>query len=257
MVAFVRLGQWQLDVARSAGATAAIEKAAAAPAVPLGSVLRSHQPFPPDLSSRRVTVAGTYAEGQVLVADRRLSGRDGWWVVTPLRVEGGGTVGVLRGFVADPGTAPAAPAGRVDVAGTLAPSESPVPSSGLPEGRLASVDLSVLVQRWPGELYNAFVFATAEAGPGVPADLGLVRVPPPPPVPEGLTWRNLAYALQWWLFAAFAGWMWVRMVRDEAAAETAAGAGADTGPGTGGDEPARLGENGRREPPRSAEPLRP
>jgi surfeit locus 1 family protein len=38
---------------------------------------------------------------------------------------------------------------------------------------------------------------------------------PPPDLPSGLTLRNAAYALQWWVFALFALWMWVKMVRDD------------------------------------------
>jgi hypothetical protein len=30
-----------------------------------------------------------------------------------------------------------------------------------------------------------------------------------------LDWRNLAYAVQWWLFAAFGVFMWWRVVRDD------------------------------------------
>ena len=38
----------------------------------------------------------------------------------------------------------------------------------------------------------------------------------PTPVGEtGVQWRNAAYAVQWWVFALFALWMWGRMVRDE------------------------------------------
>ena len=43
-----------------------------------------------------------------------------------------------------------------------------------------------------------------------------------------MRWRNAAYAVQWWVFAAFALWMWGRMVRDEtrrARAEAAPGHG--------------------------------
>lgn len=239
VTAFVRLGQWQLDVARSQGERAALDRSAREPAVPLAEVLTPHTPFPSEASSRRITVAGAYASGQVLVVDRRLVGARGAWVVAPLAVDGGGTIGILRGFVPDGASAPPPPTGRVEIAGALAPGESPNPVAGLPAGHLGSVDLSVLVQRWPGELYNAFVFATTEAGPGVPAALGLDRVPPPPPTPEGLTWRNLAYALQWWVFAAFAIFMWVKMVRDEAASEAAQRAGASTA--------AEVGDNGVRD----------
>ena len=38
----------------------------------------------------------------------------------------------------------------------------------------------------------------------------------PTPIGEtDLQWRNAAYAVQWWIFALFALWMWGRMVRDE------------------------------------------
>jgi len=77
-------------------------------------------------------------------------------------------------------------------------------------------DLSLLVNRWPGSLYNAFVFATAEQ-PDVTsvAAPAVQRVPPPALVSGGLSWRNAAYALQWWVFALFAAFMWWRMVRDD------------------------------------------
>ena len=73
----------------------------------------------------------------------------------------------------------------------------------------------------------------------------MVRVPPPPPVPKGLTWRNAAYALQWWVFAAFAVFMYLRMLRDETLAERARR--------TGEQEPEPLGDNGPRESPRTAD----
>ncbi|HZY01629.1 MAG TPA: hypothetical protein VFE92_19400, partial [Dermatophilaceae bacterium] len=41
------------------------------------------------------------------------------------------------------------------------------------------------------------------------------RVPPPAQVGGGISWRNAAYALQWWVFALFAAYMWWRMVRDD------------------------------------------
>ena len=86
----------------------------------------------------------------------------------------------------------------------------------LPDGQIAVLDLSFLVNRWPGALYNAFVFATAEQ-PDVTSVVSpaVQRVPPPAQVGGGLAWRNAAYALQWWIFALFAGYMWWRMVRDD------------------------------------------
>jgi cytochrome oxidase assembly protein ShyY1 len=185
----------------------------------LTSVVQPQASFPADGSGRRVTATGRYdAAGQVLVTPRLLAGRRGYWVLTPLVVEPtGARLAVVRGFVTDPAEATAPAAGRVRVTGSLAPGESP-PEAGtaLPEGHLGSVHLADLVNRWGGTIYNAFVFATAEqpdvtaaAGPGI------VRVPPPAPVGAGLSLRNAAYALQWWVFALFALYMWWRMVRDE------------------------------------------
>ncbi len=230
LVAFTFLGLWQLSVARDDAQREALEQAPLQAPVVLSTVLTPHAPFPGDASGRPVRMTGSYdAAGQVLVTDRRLDGVPGYWVLTPLVVDATGVAGaariaVLRGFVTSAsGTGPPpSPVGRVTVTGTLAPGESPASSAdSLPAGQLGSVDLARLVNLWPGDLYNAFVFATAESPD---ASAGLQRVPPPP-IPTGLTWRNAAYALQWWVFGLFAAYMWWRMVRedhrrDQAAATT-------------------------------------
>ena len=91
------------------------------------------------------------------------------------------------------------------------PGESPT-RDPVPDGQIGSVDLSVLVNTWPGDLYNAFLFLESE-DPGTGEQLTKV----PTPLGEtGVRWRNAAYAVQWWVFAAFALWLWVRMVREEA-----------------------------------------
>ena len=63
----------------------------------------------------------------------------------------------------------------------------------------------------------------ASAGqPVAPGAVALTAVPPAP-VDEGggLGLRNAAYALQWWLFGAFALLLWWRMVRQDAVDEAA------------------------------------
>ena len=219
MVSFTLLGLWQLNVARDKGRVEAVKAAPTRPVAALTSVVQPQASFPADGSGRRVTATGRYdAAGQVLVTPRLLEGRRGYWVVTPLVVDGtGARLAVVRGFVPDPALATAPGAGAVTVTGSLAPAESPADTgASLPEGQIGSVDLADLVNRWGGRIYNAFVFGTAEQ-PDVTASAGpgIVRVPPPPPVGAGLALRNAAYALQWWIFALFAFYMWWRMVRDE------------------------------------------
>jgi cytochrome oxidase assembly protein ShyY1 len=237
LVSFTWLGLWQLDVARDRGRAAAVEKAPAQPVVDLATVVRPHEQFPADGSGRRVRATGSYAaDGQLLVAPRRLDGRTGYWVVAPLVVDTGGTLAVVRGFTTDPAAVPPPPEGTFTLLGSLAPGESPAerpaPSGDAPAAFpvVGSIDLAVLVNQWDGDLYNAFVFAVEERGAG-DAQLDaapLERVPPPRIGEAGLSWRNAAYALQWWIFAVFAAYMWFRMVRDDAdrdrrEAEAAAG----------------------------------
>ena len=226
IVAFTQLGLWQLHVAQDKGLADTLRKAHEARPALLDTVVKPHQPFQNAQSGRAVTAIGRYApQDQLLVGPRRLAGRTGWWVVTPLDVtDTGARLAVVRGFLTDPSTVPPAPAGEVAVDGSLAPGESPAdPPTGLPAGSpsaLGAIDLSILVNRWSTPIYNAFVFAQSEktaTGAGVAAP-GVERVPPPA-VTGGLKWRNAAYALQWWIFAAFAAFMWFRMVRDDAERE--------------------------------------
>ena len=220
MVSFGMLGLWQLSVARDKGRA---EQARAAPTVPVAdvaAVLTPHAPFPAGGNGRRITATGRYdGSAQVLVTPRLLRGERGYWVVTPLVVRStGARIAVVRGFVTDPAKAGVPDlAAEVTVSGTLTPGESPAESAAsLPDGQLGALDLSVLVNRWPGGLYNAFVFASAEQ-PDVTSVVSpaVKRVPPPTVVGGGLLWRNAAYALQWWVFALFAAYMWWRMVRDD------------------------------------------
>jgi cytochrome oxidase assembly protein ShyY1 len=112
----------------------------------------------------------------------------------------------------------------VTVQGVLQPDEPPAQTSAPDDGRLASLDVADLVNRWGAPIYNGFVVLTSQRpdvqGGGPQPEL----VPPPQPVPHGIAWRNAAYAVQWWVFAGFVLVMWWKMVqqaaRDEAADTT-------------------------------------
>ena len=209
---FVWLGRWQLGVAESSAHREAVERARSQPPAEITTVLEPHRPFRGDLSSRPITATGRYAaDGQLLVPGRVLEGRPGFWVLTPFVVDrSGATLPSVRGFVTDAGDVPPPPEGTVTISGGLAPGESPSPTP-VPSGQIGSVDLSLLVNTWPGELYNAFVFVEGEQ----PAAAESPTRVPTPVADTGLQWRNAAYAVQWWIFALFALWMWGRMVRDE------------------------------------------
>jgi hypothetical protein len=99
----------------------------------------------------------------------------------------------------------------VTVLGTLGPGESPRTGRPLPDGQRHGIDLAQLVNEWPGDLYNVVLLASSESGHADPA---LARVPPPE-ADAPLNFKNLAYAIQWWVFGLFAIWMWWKMFRAE------------------------------------------
>ena len=242
VVAFIQLGRWQLGVAEDEALRESLEKARAQQPVAVETVLRPHIDFPNDLSTRPVSASGEFGADQVVVAGRRLDGRTGFWVVAPFRVSAtGATLPVLRGFVASPDDVPPVPGGTVTLTGGLAPPESPYAGPPPPPGQLGSIDTSVLVGRWPGELYNAFVFQQGETPAPTATALGAMQRVPTPTGETGIKWRNAAYALQWWVFALFALYLWWRTVRadteDEAAEEAAEEAGDN-----GGRDPVEPGE---------------
>lgn len=218
VASFTWLGMWQLDVARDKSHQEALERAVAMPVQDIGEVLPPHTPLTTALVGRRVSATGTYEAGhQVIVTPRLLDGQRGAWVMTPLNV-GGSYLPVVRGFISDPSQAQPPPSGEVTVVGALAPPESaPDEDAGLPPGQVSTIDVASLVNEWDAGTFSAFVYLESEtpaSGAAVPWTPTLV--PSPGFGQAGIEWRNLAYAAQWWLFAAFAVYMWFRMVREDA-----------------------------------------
>nr|WP_281496785.1 SURF1 family protein [Ornithinimicrobium sp. F0845] len=229
-VAFVWLGLWQLAVAQNSAFEELQAERDALVEKPLDEVMAPHSAFPEDGAGHPVRVEGEYdGARQFLVPDRVLDGQDGFWVVTPLVVESGAVVPVLRGFVTDQSAVDIPPVQPVTVRGELAPGESPYfGEEALPSGQHGTIDLSLLANLWPESLYNGFIFATAEQ-PSLTAD-SLATVPPPQLTAGDVDWRNLGYALQWWVFAAFAVFMYLKLLHDAAR-------GRETGGGRSGSAP--------------------
>lgn len=238
------LGAWQLDRAYERGARseqAQLDQRLAQEAADgprgLGTVLVPQTTFLGRMIGELVDVEGTYEAGsQVLVPGRALDGRTGYLVVTPLRVTDDGTggaswadlsgppvVAVVRGWVAQPSDAAASPppGGPVRVVGYLQASEATDPgNTPLPDGQVDSVSSAQLANRWGGPIYGGYVVLTTSE-PAQAAGLALL----PRPVAEGsgsVNLQSLSYAFQWWLFAAFAVFVWWRVVRDQRDSENAA-----------------------------------
>ena len=219
------LGLWQFHrygEHKSAGGAGG-EKVSTAAAVPIGDLVPAGDRVEDDDRGRSVVVTGTYdAAHQMLVPGRRLDGRTGSYVVTPLAVPGARAVVVNRGWV-EGVDAPAPPAGAVTVTGRLEWSEAEHTSDAeraadLGPGQISMISTPELVNVVPYALVDGFVALTAQ-DPAADA----AALVPMPPVKEaegggisGRAWQNLGYTAQWFVFAAAAVFLWWRVIRREA-----------------------------------------
>ncbi|MER6122548.1 SURF1 family protein [Streptomyces sp. NPDC001795] len=213
------MGSWQLSrfEARVQDHRTATEQAATdrkEAARPLAELL----PVDQKTSGKRATATGRYGK-QLLVPDRELDGKRGFYVLTMLRTDGGKALPVVRGWLpgdADPAKAPAAPTGEVTVTGALQASESPGANGvgtggGLPAGQTAAISSATLVNLVPYDVYDAWVTLDR-------ADSGMKAVPATAPQGSGLdlkAFQNLGYTGEWFVFAGFTVFMWFRLLRRE------------------------------------------
>ncbi|MER6977793.1 SURF1 family protein [Streptomyces carpinensis] len=215
----VFMGSWQLSrfdarvqEHRSADAQA-VSNRTEAPR-PLAQLL----PVDKETSGKRATVSGRYGK-QLLVPDRELDGKQGYYVLTLLRTDSGKALPVVRGWLpgdADAAKPPAPPAGEVTVTGALQASETPGDNGvsaqgGLPAGQTSAISAASLVNLVPYDVYDAWVTLDK-------ADSGMKAVPAKAPENTGLdlkAFQNLGYTGEWFVFAGFVVFMWFRLVRRE------------------------------------------
>jgi cytochrome oxidase assembly protein ShyY1 len=222
VVVAILLGRWQWDRTQT---ILEAERASAAQAIPLEQVLPpGTAALPDEVIGRPVTVSGTYVPGkQVAVVNRELAGQPGVWIVTALRLADGRVVPVLRGWLAsaDEGAA-LVPPDPVTVTGVLQPDEPFYADAKSDPGTVASIASDRLAALWGEPLAPGFVTLLSETPPRnaapapVPATVQTGNVPFP--------LQNFVYAIQWWLFAAFAVLIYVRWLRMEAKAQDDASA---------------------------------
>ncbi|MFE1554111.1 SURF1 family protein [Streptomyces sp. NPDC058734] len=211
------MGTWQLgrfEDRVGSHKEAQAERPADQAAEPLDSLL----PVDTKTSGRLASTAGEYGQ-QLLVPERDLGGKPGFYVLTLLRTDSGKTVPVVRGWLpgtANPAKAPAPPTGRVEVTGALQSSENSGTKGvhaqgGLPPGQLGVIGAATLVNLVHEPLYDAWLTVQT------PVD-GMTPVPAKAPNNTGLdlkAFQNLGYTGEWFVFVAFVLFMWFRLYRRE------------------------------------------
>lgn len=215
IAAATALGLWQLHAWRVQRDAARVDLTQARP-VPLAHVMGGDSAFPGKDEGRPVTFTGTWLGKDTLyVSGQELHGRRGYWVVTPVLI-GKSAMPVVRGWVAHPHAA--TPSGTVSVVGWLQASQDDgsMVDSDPTDDIVPQLRVANLVQKVSQDLYSAYVVQhTAAPAPDASADVRQVTPAGGASVSGFTGLRNFLYALQWWVFGAFAVFVWWRWLCED------------------------------------------
>ncbi len=187
------LGLWQAQRSSQVGDGAIAARASEAP-VPLLEWIHPDGTVA-DIYGKPVTVTGTYLPAEQLL----VRSEDGTVrVLTALQVSDGRVVPVVRGTLSASATPPPPPSGPRTETGLFLPGEAD-DARPVGAGELASVRTPLIAQHWPQQVTPGFV--TLDAAGASAQGLGAAAVT----LPHGdKSLQNGSYAIQWWIFAAFA-----------------------------------------------------
>lgn len=223
--AMVKLGFWQLHRHESRVAhNELISASLAAAPVPFDRLSSpGHAPAEDD-QFRAARATGRYDTGHEVVVRQRTGADEksiGYFVVTPLIRDDGSAVLVNRGWIEAGGDltrfpdVPAPPRGKVTVTGRVMADETSAVSGikdkrGLPPRQVMLINSRRQAAALDRPVLRGYLQLTAAA----PESAG--RQPQPIPEPDHSSiGPHLAYAVQWWLFAAAVPFGWTTLVRRE------------------------------------------
>ncbi|KAF3464658.1 SURF1 family protein [Streptomyces sp. Tu 3180] len=229
----IELGFWQLHRhERRVALNQVIADSLAAKPVPAGSLTSPGAEVDEDDRYRRVTAKGRFAPDDEVVVRRRTNADDrvGYHVLTPFVLDDGKVLLVNRGWVPSDERSqsafpeiPAPPKGEITVTGRLLPDQTTEDSGiknleELPDRQVMLIDSGQAAERLGRQVLGGYVELVEPAPAGDTPEL----IPAPDHDSIG---NHMAYAVQWWLFAAGVPVGWVILVRREVRerAEAAAG----------------------------------
>jgi surfeit locus 1 family protein len=225
------LGYWQYDAWQERRSDEARDLTRIAPDTSLETLMGPDDPFPADRVGQPVILSGSWVpDGTVFVSGRENDGEEGYWVVTPLEVgPADAAILVVRGWAPSVDDAPAPPVGGAEFVAWLQPPEGTGATDDDPgDDVLPQLRVADALQHVDQDLYGAYAVVADRSAPGAwpvgddalnPGTTGLeaASLDQLPEVARFTAVRNLLYAFEWWVFAAFAAFIWVRWVRDELA----------------------------------------
>lgn len=208
-VAALLLGRWQWDRTQD---IVLAERAARAEPVSIETLTDVGESFDNPLIGRPVLADGRYSASQsTLVMSREVDSREGFWVVTPLLLGDGSAIAVVRGWTDNPEQV-VTPTSSVAVGGIWHPNERFYRDEPFDAQGVYAISSERLRERWDLPLRPGYIMLTTQSPPS-----DLVTVPQtvrtagtPFPI------QNAFYAVQWLVFAGFAGFVYLRWLRMEA-----------------------------------------
>ncbi|MFE1176453.1 SURF1 family protein [Streptomyces sp. NPDC058773] len=219
----IKLGYWQLHRhEHKVAQNQLIGRNLVARPVPVTALTAPGRELPRHDMWRRVSATGTYDTAHEVVVRQRTAADEqsiGYYVLTPLVLDGGKSVLVNRGWISAGNDltrfpdVPAAPRGKVTVTGRMMADETTAGSGikdtkGLPARQVMLINSTEQAKRTGRPVLGGYIEQTApEPAHGTPE-----LVPAPDHDSIG---PHLAYAIQWWLFAAAVPVGWVVLVRRE------------------------------------------
>ncbi|WP_406860140.1 SURF1 family protein [Streptomyces sp. HUAS MG47] len=216
----IKLGFWQFHRhERRVAQNALIADNLKAKAVPVETLTSPGHTVPRADYWQKVTATGTFDTAHEVVVRRRTNADDkvGMLVLTPLVLQDGRTVLVNRGWVpAAPDQkaypeVPPAPKGEVTIAGRLKADETTGASGikdlrGLPDRQVMLINSAQQAELTGAKVLGGYIEQTD------PVTESPEQIPEPDHDSIG---AHMAYAVQWWLFAAGVPVGWVILVRRE------------------------------------------
>ncbi len=215
ITATLSLGRWQLSrAAQKEALQISIEQQSALPGLDGRSLVGRIDPM--SELHRRVSLRGQWiAQRTVFLDNRQMKGKVGWYVVTPMKLDGtGAVVLVQRGWVArnflDRSDLPAieTPAGELEIQGRIAPPPAKLFELGQPQiGRIRqNLDIPGFAAESGLPLLPISVLQTGSASEGLLRDW--------PPADTGIE-KHYGYAFQWFALSGLITFLyvWFQIVR--------------------------------------------
>jgi surfeit locus 1 family protein len=211
LIAFIAmcvvLGRWQWDRTQD---ILAAERAAASAPIELTELISDDGTWSNADIGRTVILAGAFTEDEILLPNREYRDQAGTWTITRFELDDQRSIAVVRGWLPNDEQSPPIRQEPTTIEGVLHPNEAFY--EGANQEQIITVVAPALAEAWNTDLIDGYVMLQQQDPILLAADAPAPVIVPPTvqggDVPFPL--QNFFYAIQWWVFAAFAIFVYAR-----------------------------------------------